>query len=86
MLLKYFLKDFEKVPVAPIFTGVTRVFTLLLLLLLLLLEYYCGRNYLAHAPPTSGCSGLSILPTPFMLLMTCTHTRFELQFKMELDR
>jgi hypothetical protein len=27
MLLKYFLKDFEMVPVAPIITGVTFVFT-----------------------------------------------------------
>jgi len=33
MLLTYFLNDFEIVPVAPIFTGVTFVFTLLLLLL-----------------------------------------------------
>jgi hypothetical protein len=27
MLLKYFLKDFEMVPVAPIITGITFVFT-----------------------------------------------------------
>jgi hypothetical protein len=32
ILLKYFLKDFEMVPIAPISTGVT-FFTLLLLLL-----------------------------------------------------
>jgi hypothetical protein len=27
MLLKYFLKDFEMVPIAPITTGITFVFT-----------------------------------------------------------
>ena len=37
MLLTYFLNDFEIIPVAPITTGITFVFTLLLLLLLLLL-------------------------------------------------
>ena len=41
MLLKYFLNDFEIVPVAPIITGITFVFyiphALYLLLLLLLL-------------------------------------------------
>jgi hypothetical protein len=36
----YFLNDFEIVPVAPIITGITFVFTLLLLLLLLLLYYW----------------------------------------------
>jgi hypothetical protein len=36
-LLKYFLKDFEMVPIAPIITGLTFVFNSLLLLLLLLL-------------------------------------------------
>jgi hypothetical protein len=36
MVLTYFLNDFEMVPVAPIITGITLVFTLLLLLLLLL--------------------------------------------------
>ena len=35
MLLTYFLNVFEIVPVAPIMTGITFVFTLLLLLLLL---------------------------------------------------
>jgi hypothetical protein len=50
MLLKYFVKDFEIVPVAPIITGVTFVFIfhmrcILLLLLLLLLQslLLCGR-------------------------------------------
>jgi hypothetical protein len=38
MLLKYFLKDFEMVPVAPIITGFTFVFTFTLLLLLLISE------------------------------------------------
>jgi hypothetical protein len=50
-LLTYFLNDFEMVPVAPIITGITLVFTfhmrcisiskffILLLLLLLLLKY-----------------------------------------------
>jgi hypothetical protein len=33
----YFLNDFEMVPVAPIITGITPVFTFHLLLLLLLL-------------------------------------------------
>ena len=37
MLLTYFVNDFEIVPVAPIITGVTFVFTFHLLLLLLLL-------------------------------------------------
>jgi hypothetical protein len=52
MLLTYFLNDFEIVPVAPIITGITLVFTfhircisiarlLLLLLLLLLLRPSC---------------------------------------------
>jgi len=36
-LLTYFLNDFEIVPVAPIITGITFVFTFHLLLLLLLL-------------------------------------------------
>jgi hypothetical protein len=36
-LLRYFLNDFEMVPVAPINTGITIVFTFHLLLLLLLL-------------------------------------------------
>ena len=48
MLLTYFLNDFEMVPVAPITTGITFVFTLLLLLLLLTFWY---RNFfftLAH--------------------------------------
>jgi hypothetical protein len=35
MMLTYFLNDFEMVPVAPIITGITLVFTLLLILLLL---------------------------------------------------
>jgi hypothetical protein len=34
MLLRYFLKDFEIVPVAPIITGITLLLLLLLLLLL----------------------------------------------------
>jgi hypothetical protein len=38
MVLTYFLNDVEMVPVAPIITGITLVFTLLLLLLLLLLS------------------------------------------------
>jgi hypothetical protein len=33
MVLTYFLNDFEMVPVTPIITGITLVFTLLLLLL-----------------------------------------------------
>jgi len=37
MLLTYFLIDFEMVPVAPIITGITFVFTLHMCLLLLLL-------------------------------------------------
>ena len=46
MLLTYFLNDFEIVPVAPVITGITFVFTfhmrslLLLLLLLLLYTWY----------------------------------------------
>jgi hypothetical protein len=31
MLLRYFLNDFEMVPVAPVITGITFVFTLFLL-------------------------------------------------------
>jgi hypothetical protein len=37
MVLTYFLNDFKMVPVAPIITGITLVYTLLLLLLLLCL-------------------------------------------------
>ena len=37
MLLTYFLNDFEMVPVAPIITGITFVFTFHMRLLLLLL-------------------------------------------------
>ena len=53
MLLMYFLNDFEMVPVAPIITGITFVFTFhmscisivrLLLLLLLLLFIIDGRR------------------------------------------
>jgi hypothetical protein len=39
MVLTYFLNDFEMVPVAPIITGITLVFTFHLLLLLLLLLF-----------------------------------------------
>ena len=35
MLLTYFLNDFEMVPVAPISTGITFVFTFIYILLLL---------------------------------------------------
>jgi hypothetical protein len=42
MLLRYFLNDFEMVPVAPIVTDITFVFALLLLLLLLLCVAYSG--------------------------------------------
>ena len=57
MLLTYFLNDFEIVPVAPIITGITFVFTfhmrcisivrslLLLLLLLLLYEVQHLKNH-----------------------------------------
>jgi hypothetical protein len=61
MLLRYFLNDFEMVPVAPIITGITFVFTFrmrcisilrslyfkLLLLLLLLLFYFVLFVYLS---------------------------------------
>ena len=40
MLLMYFLNDFEIVPVAPIITGITLVFTFHTAVLLLLLYYY----------------------------------------------
>jgi hypothetical protein len=39
-LPRYFLNDFEMVPVAPITTGITSVFTLILLLLLYYYYYY----------------------------------------------
>ena len=50
MLLTHFLNNFETVPVAPIITGITFVFTfhtrlLLLLLLLLLLALLFGDNH-----------------------------------------
>jgi hypothetical protein len=38
MLLTYFLNDFEMVPVAPIVTGITLVFTFHMRCLLLLLS------------------------------------------------
>jgi len=41
VLLKYFLNAFEIVPVAPLITGITFVFTFHLLLLLLLLLQRC---------------------------------------------
>jgi hypothetical protein len=45
MLLTYFLNDFEIVPVAPIITGITVVFTLLLLLLILLLLLFTAIEF-----------------------------------------
>ena len=42
MLLTYFLNGFEIVPVAPIITGITFVFTFHLLLLLLALKRHSG--------------------------------------------
>jgi len=48
ILLTYFLSDFEIVPVAPIITGITFVFTfhmLLLLLLLLLHAWFSDCTY-----------------------------------------
>jgi len=46
MLLTYFLNDFEMVPVAPIITGITSVFTFHMrcILLLLLLLLFMGRG------------------------------------------
>jgi hypothetical protein len=51
MLLTYFLNDFEMVPVAPIITGITLVFTfhmrcitILLLLLLTAIEFSPGGS------------------------------------------
>ena len=45
MSLTYFLNDLEMVPVAPIITGITPVFTFHLLLLLLLLLYFIKLAY-----------------------------------------
>ena len=60
MLLTYFLHDFETVPVAPIITGITFVFTILLLLLLLLLLFTVRYS-------------ISALRS-FTLALTATHT------------
>jgi hypothetical protein len=54
-VLTYFVNDFEMVPVAPIITGITVVFTfhVLLLLLLLLLYYQTTQEHiwtLHHVP------------------------------------
>jgi hypothetical protein len=43
MLLKYFLKDFEMVPVAPVITGVTFVFTFHMLYISII--RYNNNNY-----------------------------------------
>jgi hypothetical protein len=40
MLLKYFLKDFEMVPFAPIVTGVTFVFTFHMRCISIIYYYY----------------------------------------------
>jgi hypothetical protein len=61
MVLTYFLNDFEMVPVAPIITGITLVFTfhihcisiVLLLLLLLLLLFAIVVEPQLHL--TNGC-------------------------------
>jgi hypothetical protein len=45
MLLKYFLKDFEMVPVAPIITGVTFVFTFHMLCISIIRYYYYYYYY-----------------------------------------
>ena len=42
MLLTYFLNDFEMVPVAPILTGITLVFTFIIIIIII-----GRRNYLA---------------------------------------
>jgi hypothetical protein len=37
MLLRYFLKDFQIVPVAPIITGVTFVFTFRIIIIIIII-------------------------------------------------
>jgi hypothetical protein len=63
MVLTHFLNDFDMVPVTPIITGITLVFTfhyfiLLLLLLLLLLR---AKKLVKNLPlPTSGVYNVNI--------------------------
>jgi len=45
MLLTYFLNDFEKVPVAPIITGITFVFTFHMRCTSIVRSYYYYYNY-----------------------------------------
>jgi len=51
MLLGYFLNDFELVPFAPVFTGITLFLLLLLLLLLLLITQVDFMSHLAEQHP-----------------------------------
>ena len=37
MLLTYFLNDFEMVPVAPIITGITFVFTFIIIIIIIII-------------------------------------------------
>ena len=40
MLLTYFLNDYEIVPVAPIITGITFVFTFLIIIIIIIIRYH----------------------------------------------
>jgi hypothetical protein len=78
MLLKYFQKDFEMVPVSTSTTGVTSVFTLLLLLLLLLFKIFHFSALAGKYSPILGCiinrirlSGLMCSLGNFLQLNMC---------------
>jgi hypothetical protein len=73
MLLTYFLNDFEMVPVAPLITGITLVFTFhmrcisilrslyfILLLLLLLFYYYYYLDFLRMCTVLVACGTYGI--------------------------
>jgi hypothetical protein len=60
MLLRYFLNDFQMLPIVPITTGITCVFTLLLLLLLLLLLIL--NSFISHLPHHSDVAKFVIIP------------------------
>ena len=59
-LVRHFLNDFEMVPVAPIITGITFVFTLLLLLLLLCTRRRCGELKFLHLQGSRKCKYLEV--------------------------
>jgi hypothetical protein len=63
MVLTYFLNDFEMVPVAPIITGITLVFTfhircisIIIIIIIIIIRFSLSFFYLGYSPINPGLS------------------------------